>query len=415
MKMLLRTVAAVLLLWGQSSEARIDGLTGTNFNLVARIGQISTADGHSLRGWGYAPEGGLMQYPGPTLIVNEGDTVTVTLRNELPEPVSIVFPGQSNVTAIGGNAGLLTQEAPSDGVTTVTYVFTAAKPGTYLYQSGTRQELQVEMGLFGALIVRPAGQPQQAYGHAATAFDREYLFVVSEIDPHIHELAEFGRLSAFDNSRYWPTLWFFNGRNTPDTMAPAGSKVLKHQPYNCMPQMHPGERVLMRVVGAGRDLHPLHTHGNHQLVIARDGRMLESAPGAGPDLAVADYTVNVIPGGTYDAIFEWTGKGLGWDIYGHTDSSPATLEHHEWAPDHGKPLPTMQPEKQSMSFGRGYSGSPFLGTVSDLPGAGGVANAGGGMYFMFHSHNEKEMASDDVFPGGMMTMMMVEPHGVMIE
>ena len=52
---------------------------------------------------------GLMQYPGPTLIVNQGATITVTLKNELPAPagnVSIVFPGHV-VTASGGVAGKL--------------------------------------------------------------------------------------------------------------------------------------------------------------------------------------------------------------------------------------------------------------------------------------------------------------------
>ena len=53
-----------------------------------------------------------MQYPGPTMIVNQGDVVTVTLNNRLPVPTSIVFPGQK-VTASGGTAGLLTQEAPA--------------------------------------------------------------------------------------------------------------------------------------------------------------------------------------------------------------------------------------------------------------------------------------------------------------
>ncbi len=39
-----------------------------------------------------------MQYPGPTLIVNQGDTVKIVLNNTLPVPVSIVFPGQQGVT-----------------------------------------------------------------------------------------------------------------------------------------------------------------------------------------------------------------------------------------------------------------------------------------------------------------------------
>ena len=39
---------------------------------------------------------------------------------------------------------------------TVTYSFVADHPGTFLYESGTDPDIQVRMGLFGALIVRPA-------------------------------------------------------------------------------------------------------------------------------------------------------------------------------------------------------------------------------------------------------------------
>ena len=83
---------------------------------------------------------------GPTLIVNQGQTVTVTLNNELPVPTSIVFPGQANVTASGGASGLITREAPAKigagPAGTVTYSFAACQPGTYTYHSGTRPDLQ---------------------------------------------------------------------------------------------------------------------------------------------------------------------------------------------------------------------------------------------------------------------------------
>jgi hypothetical protein len=31
---------------------------------------------------------------------------------------------------------------------------------------------------------------------------------------------------------------------------------------------------------------------------------------------------------------------------------------------------------------------------------------------MWHSHTEKEMVNNDVFPGGMMTMLLIVPPGV---
>jgi len=42
-------------------------------------------------------------------------------------------------------------------------------------------------------------------------------------------------------------------------MLKAGVAWLPLQPYNALARMHPGERVLMRVAAAGRDLHPFTT------------------------------------------------------------------------------------------------------------------------------------------------------------
>lgn len=418
---LARRLAAVmtLLLFATSSPAwaTVDGITGPIFNLTARADYISTADGNSIYNWGYANGDGVMQYPGPTLIVNQGDTVTVNLSNTLPVPVSIIFPGQQGVVTSGGSAGLITQEAPAMiGLVpgAVSYTFTATHAGTYQYHSGTQPAVQVEMGLVGALIVRPTGVGDplhQAYAHPDTAFAREHLFVLTEIDPLIHEQLMFNPTAVVDTSNHRPVYWFINGRNAPDTMLEANVPWLPTQPYNSMPRMHPGEKLLMRVIGGGRDLHPFHTHGNNFWIIARDGRVLESAPGVGPDLAVSDFTLRTVPGETYDAIFEWTGKGLGWDVYGHAAGDP--LQPNEYAPDHGKAIPVVLPNLQDMTIGQHYSGSPYLGRFGNLP-PGSVVLENAGYFHMWHSHNEREIVNNDIFPGGMMSMLIIEPASVPI-
>lgn len=177
--------------------------------------------------------------------------------------------------------------------------------------------------------------------------------------------------------------------------------------------MHPGDKLLMRVIGGGRDLHPFHHHGNHATVIAKNGRLLSSGMGMEADLREVVFTIKTVPGETYDAIFEWTGKDLGWDIYGHAPGDP--LEPHEYAPDHGKPFPVLLPEKQELTFGGMYSGSPFLGVMGALPPGEGGLNPDAGFTYMWHSHTEKEMTNYDIFPGGLMTMLMIVSHGVPID
>ena len=245
-----------------------------------------------------------MQYPGPTLIADQGQEVVVNLTNQLPVSVSILFPGQS-ILATGGIDGELAREAPPGQ--TVTYRFQATNPGTFVYYSGTDPELQVEMGLVGALIVRPALGASFAYDDPSTGFDIENLFLLTEMDPVIHDQAADGDFAAIDHSARFAVYWFINGRNAPDTMLPHGVPWLPTQPYGAMAHMRPGERLLMRVVNAGLDLHPLHHHGNHARVVAVNGTLLESQPGAGPDLSHEVFTIQTVPGETVDALFEWTG------------------------------------------------------------------------------------------------------------
>lgn len=469
--------AAVAGISGVASPCSTGATTvpGVRFNLEAREGRISTADGNSLYSWGYAEAGKAMQYPGPTLIVKQGDCVVVAVTNRLPVYTSVIFPGQRDVnvgTATGANGGTQAAGAQAAKFTrevapprlnttgtatlysTITYSFVAGEPGTYLYQSGTQVDLQPEMGLQGALVVRPAGAPTQAYAHASTRFDRENLFFVTEVDPLRRQSVEeqVGRArqaatttgglpqnwlpDASQWGRYTPQYWFINGRTAPDTLAAAGDDTLPNQPYNALARVHAGERLLLRVINGGRDLHPMHHHGNHSLTLARDGRMLSSATGAGPDLAMSDFTLRMVPGQTVDALWVWTGKGLGWDISGATCDAaqpvsetncpygqfsptgallaPGVLTTTQLWSDLYKPMPTRLPAALELTYGEMYSGSPYLGVVGQRPVGAGAANTSGGYWHMFHSHNEREIINYGIFPGGLMTMFLIEPWYVEI-
>ncbi len=519
---LMPALAAVLLfLFMTGAHAAIDGEEDLNpapvFNLAATQGHIQTTDGDSFLMWGFAVNDGRpMYYPGPTLIVMEGATVTVNLQNNLPADagdmasVSVLFPGHQ-VTTTGGVPGLMTSGAAPGGGT-VTYTFTADHPGTYLYHAA--DPVQVEMGLVGAIIVRPADflVEKTAYGvGTGTAYDREFLYLLTEMDPRIHRFIEFGQYDKVDMTNYYPVTWFVNGRNFPDVMAPAGIPWLPNQPYNCQPRMHPGETVLLRVIGADRGLHPMHYHGNDFQAVAVNGRLLSSNGGVSANLAWKDNTINVTPGQTADLLWTWSGKELGWDIYNHALADPpqdheiiaqstlngavgtgagsltvadasgfpegprsfravlwsgadfaaalagGTVEvvylkrsapgsdtfeavrgaegttDQDWADganvtmtDHGKvfvgsttasyvhSFPVQIPPRDDLTFGQFYHGSPFLGALGTLPPGHPALNQNGAYFYMWHSHREKELTSNDIFPGGMITFMIIEPPHVPI-
>src|SRR5579863_6159338 len=84
-----------------AAHATAPGITGPTFNLTATDAYITQPDGQAVYSWGYGctstPSGyapsalvgtfcNTMQIPGPTLVVTEGQTVTVTLTNSLPTP-----------------------------------------------------------------------------------------------------------------------------------------------------------------------------------------------------------------------------------------------------------------------------------------------------------------------------------------
>jgi FtsP/CotA-like multicopper oxidase with cupredoxin domain len=384
---------------------------GPTFRLRASSGYISTPDGNSLLMWGYGPAGGSFQMPGPVLCVEQNQTVTVELTNDLAEPVSIVFPGQEGVKAngvtvqpqfdSGGTLTSLTNVAPPGG--SVTYSFTASEPGTYLYESGTEPDKQVQMGLYGALIVRPAGHPNWAYDDARTAFDptREYLLVLHDIDPELHYAVEHGR--PYRPTKMLDRYWTINGRSFPDSISDNFVSWLPNQPYGSLVTVEasdpaaPGLPALIRYANAGVVNHPFHPHANHLREIARDGRLLEG-PG-GEDSSMESFTRTMGSGETADLQFQWIDVD-GWRPA--DDPSP-------------NPIPGFQlPGLQNLTFKDGvtfYSGSPYLGKQDDLPVGTTSFNQCGEFYFPWHSHALNEFQNFDEGFGGLATVLRVNPAG----
>jgi len=263
-----------------------------------------------------------------------------------------------------------------------------------------------------------------------------------------------------------------NGRSMPDDMDPNYAAQYQHQPYNGDPHMHPGEQVLLRIVGQGRWQHPFHEHGNHVRILARDGNLLLSSSDpnslAGPLL----FTTTTTPGLAMDGIFYYTAKGLNWDMYGHNPASkdplatltcipdangyntgdPTAINYFEWCQDHNKPLqvypfgdvagggPTTLPDANIFTNGAWYGGSPYLGpdatmratgcssdprtnpatcgNTGSTPPSGTIANSPSseaGFAFMWHSHNEREITTNNIFPGGMLMMMLVDSREFVID
>ena len=55
-----------------------------------------------------------------------------------------------------------------------------------------------------------------------------------------------------------------------------------------------------------------------------------------------------------------------------------------------------------------------MGDLGSLPPGEGGLNPDAGFTFIWHSHTERELVNNDLFPGGMMTFMIVEAPWVTI-
>jgi hypothetical protein len=248
-------------------------ITGTDAtcDLWAKTGQlVLPGSAAPVAIWGFAgTAAGAAATPGPVLVVDQGDSVTLTVHNALADNLSLAVPAQTGLAPDTSGA------APGG---TKTYRFTARRAGTYRYEAGhtAAGARQAIMGLVGALVVRApqAGGKPTAYGDAGSAYDDEATLVLTEVDPAFN-----ADPMHFDLRKYHPQYRLINGKAFPET-DPVATDV--------------GRRVLLRYVNAGLSAHPMSMLGVDQAVIGQDSR-----PTAYPEGAV---TVPLAPGQTTDAI-----------------------------------------------------------------------------------------------------------------
>jgi hypothetical protein len=254
-------------------------------NLYAMAGTNQVL-GTPINIWGFSSTGvaGSATAPGPLLVVNQGDTVTVRLHNLLAgQNVSLAFPGQPTSAF---TAGLSTQaedvglapRAATDPDATLTYTFSAARPGTFIYEAGhtANGTRQVAMGLAGALVVRPADGT--AYGvvtdYPDTAYDDDAVVVLSEIDPALNAAP-----ATFDMRSFAPKYRLINGKPFPST-----DPISTDQ----------GHRVLLRYVNVGSQDHSMSLLGADQTQVAQDGHAMKYAE--------TEVAMAVIAGATADTV-----------------------------------------------------------------------------------------------------------------
>jgi len=264
------------------------------FTLLAEPVRWEIQPGLVVDGWGY---NGVT--PGPTLRATEGDRVRVTLVNRLPAPTTVHWHGIDVPVAQDGVPGL-SQEPVEPGETFV-YDFLATNPGTRWYHSHVDSNMQIQLGLFGAFIIDPRlPEPVQ--------YDREFTYILTEkaldVTPAVAEGDADVRNREGGNGRggaFTPDLFLMNGK--------AGTAI---DPID----VKEGERVRIRLINAGNQVHAMHTHGHSFKLIATDGNPVPVAAQLIKD------TVLVGPAERYDVELVANNPGV-WMFHCHINNHAA--------------------------------------------------------------------------------------------
>jgi len=241
----------------QILEPRLDGATKV-FDLTASVVQWEVSPGQRVEAWTFNG-----QVPGPQIRVREGDRVRVILTNKLPESTSIHFHGLELPNAQDG-VPFLTQPPIKPGAT-YAYEFVVPNAGSNMYHSHHNSAKQVGLGMLGAFVVEPR-RPQRV-----ERADVDYVLILN------------------DGSHGFT----LNGKSFPAT-EPVAVKQ--------------GQRLRLRFMNEGMMIHPMHLHGMHMTVIAKDGW-----PAPAPWRC---DTLNTAPGERWDAIVECTNPGT-WAFHCH--------------------------------------------------------------------------------------------------
>ena len=242
--------------------------------------------GELLNVWVFAPLGEGMvdraRLPSPTLRVEQGDRVKVTLHNTHYLPHTIHLHGTIHPNEMDGVPGF-TQRPVMPGEA-FTYEFVAVNPGTHSYHCHVQPDVHVLMGLMGMLVIEPdrpgnhfshlvigAGEMPELGVATAAAYDREYSLVYMDMDDRLNRVPLSERdprtisrrmHREYDSTQRRPGIFMLNGRSFPFTLRDTPVRIA------------PGERVKLRVLNAGARTVHLHTHGHRGRVTHRDGNPL---------------------------------------------------------------------------------------------------------------------------------------------
>jgi manganese oxidase len=252
-----------------------------HFRLEVDEIQEEVYPGKFLTFWVFAPLGqataSAARLPSPTLRVQEGELVKITLYNTHYLPHTIHLHGLNQSNAMDGD-GMQHEVQPGENFT---YEFVARNPGTYFYHCHVQEDVHVPMGLAGMLIVEPrrphnhfarlipgAGRIYSMGKATRESYGSEYSLVYMDVDERLNHIPatyrdpreiEWRMHRDYDTTRRVSDIFLLNGRSFPFTLRDTPILVRS------------GEVTRLRVLNIGPSTIYLHSHGHHPTQTDLDG------------------------------------------------------------------------------------------------------------------------------------------------
>lgn len=274
--------------------------------------------------WGFATTAGASscmmgitsKVPGNPIEIGVGDTLNLTLnmmmspQENAPAPSPSYnghtihlhgadvptamdgVPETSRAIAVGGSYKYIWDTTP--------LLNTPSAIGSFMYHCHVHTVKHLDMGMYGAILVRPKDAlgttlMNQITADSASKFDKEQTYVVSAVDPTYHTAV--GDSVVFAD--YNPLFFLLNGTEGISTAAPASAAVLSG--------VASGQKVAIHLVD------PLSVYGTFSIkdatgtpqsftVYVEDGRAVAPVPRLGDSLT-SQTSLEIGPGKRFDIIF----------------------------------------------------------------------------------------------------------------
>src|SRR5436190_7018262 len=235
------------------------------YKLTASEFEWAITEEKKIRAWGFNN-----QLPGPVLTAKKGDTLIIKVKNDLAEPTVVHWHGIRVPASMDGTGEVQRPIQPGEEFE---YRFAVPDSGTFWYHSHQNETVQMERGMYGALIVEDDADP---------VVDADKVFMIDDM--------KLNRDNSFKEGNFF-SRWAerHDGRQ--------GDTLLIHGKENPVINVQAGQTERWRFINSSSARYfVLHLDGRSFRIIGTDGGLVEKPVTATEVLITPGERVDILAG-----------------------------------------------------------------------------------------------------------------------